>query len=263
MLDTLSRSIEWQSHHHTSTRPDHNNRFLDEGLGCNMQRCDNTRSVEHPGTERTHKCIGIESSNVCTESICQNRPNKLCAFTSGQHHNSCTDQQDGGNAIPKAFYDNSRIMAVLHIIADHSDCRTSSGSPKRDCGQGVESFSRSECMETIEYNTSANRTGIGHDNVDLFADRLTTQKSRYISWRPDLGAMAIDAFSVKWNAINAYAFPPFCLIGRCLAKVRKDQADLLIITPVWPAQPWYPILLGMLIEPPILLPPIPNFLTSP
>ena len=163
MVDTLSRSIEWQSHHHTSTRPDHNNRFLDEGLGCSMQQCDNTRSVEHPGTEITHKCIGIESSNVCTESICQNRQNKPCAFTSGQHHNSCTDQQDGRNVFPKAFSDNSRIMAVLHIKADHSYCRTSSGSPKRDCGQGVESFSRSECMETIEYNTSANRTGIGHD----------------------------------------------------------------------------------------------------
>ena len=104
---------------------------------------------------------------------------------------------------------------------------------------------------------------LGTTDVDLFADRLTPQKSRYISWIPDLGAMVIDAFSVKWNAMNAYVFPPFCLIGRCLPKVRKDQADLLIMTPVWPAQPWYPTLLGMLIELPILLPPIPNILTSP
>ena len=29
MVDTLSRSIEWQSHHYTSTQPDHNNRFLE------------------------------------------------------------------------------------------------------------------------------------------------------------------------------------------------------------------------------------------
>ena len=40
---------------------------------------------------------------------------------------------------------------------------------------------------------------LGTTDVDLFADRLTTQKSRYISWKPDPGAMAIDAFSVKWN----------------------------------------------------------------
>ena len=26
-----------------------------------------------------------------------------------------------------------------------------------------------------------------------------------------------------------YAFPPFCLIGRCLAKIKKDQAKIILI----------------------------------
>ena len=138
MVNTLSRPVKWQDHNHTSTRSDLNTRFLNEGFGCNMQRCDNTRSVEQPRTERTRIFIGIENNNVCTENICQNRQNKPCVFTSGQHHDSCTDQQDGRNAIPKVF---TIIMAVLHIKADHSYYRTSLRSPKRDCGQRVESFS--------------------------------------------------------------------------------------------------------------------------
>ena len=36
-----------------------------------------------------------------------------------------------------------------------------------------------------------------------------------------------------------------------------------MIAPVWQAQPWYPLLLEMLIQKPILLPTFPNMLTSP
>lgn len=83
----------------------------------------------------------------------------------------------------------------------------------------------------------------GTREIDLFADRLTTQKSKYISWKPDPDALATDAFSQTWTTMSAYTFPPFCLIGRCLAKIKKDQAQITLITPVWPAQPWYPTIL--------------------
>ena len=34
-----------------------------------------------------------------------------------------------------------------------------------------------------------------------------------------------------------YAFPPFCLIGRCLARVQQDSAEMVLVTPVWQTQP--------------------------
>jgi len=100
-------------------------------------------------------------------------------------------------------------------------------------------------------------------NIDLFADRLTARKPKYVSWKPDPGAIALDAFSIQWNTWKPYAFPTFCLIGRCLAKIKQDQTDLTIITPVWQTQHWYPLLLEMSIAQPILLPPDQNLLTSP
>ena len=60
-----------------------------------------------------------------------------------------------------------------------------------------------------------------------------------------------------------YAYPPFCLIARCLAKVNKDQAVLVIITPTWQTQAYYPLLLEMSIAVPILLPPMKDLLMSP
>ena len=51
--------------------------------------------------------------------------------------------------------------------------------------------------------------------TDLFADRLNAQTTRYFSWKQDPLAAGTDAFLWQWNE-RCYAFPPFCLIGRCL-----------------------------------------------
>jgi hypothetical protein len=102
---------------------------------------------------------------------------------------------------------------------------------------------------------------LGPVTTDLFASWTNAQKKQYVSWKPDPGAIRCDAFSMKWHE-GMYAFPPFCLINRCLAKVQKEQTELIIITPIWQAQPWYAILLAMSTATPILLPPLPNLLTN-
>ena len=63
--------------------------------------------------------------------------------------------------------------------------------------------------------------------------------------------------------MKGYAFPPFVLIGRVLAKVRKDNATLVLITPLWQAQPWFPTLLQLSIATPILLPQSSDLLSDP
>ena len=60
-----------------------------------------------------------------------------------------------------------------------------------------------------------------------------------------------------------YAFPPFAMIDRCLAKVAQDQATLVVSTPTWNTQPWFLRLLSMAIANPILLPPQQDMLSSP
>lgn len=70
--------------------------------------------------------------------------------------------------------------------------------------------------------------------IDLFASRLTNQLPRYVSWKPDPGAEATDAFSLNWTQHRGYAFPPYVLIGRCLKQVIRQQVpSLVIVTQVW------------------------------
>ena len=94
----------------------------------------------------------------------------------------------------------------------------------------------------------------GTPDIDLFATRLNTQLKRYISWHPDPGAESCDAFSVDWQQYYVYAFPPFSLILRCLRKLELDSGEGIMIVPNWPTQPWFPLLLAMLVEEPLYLP---------
>ena len=51
---------------------------------------------------------------------------------------------------------------------------------------------------------------LGPFSIDLFASRTNHQLPSYCSWRPDPGACTIDAFSVSWDEMTPYLFPPFC-----------------------------------------------------
>ena len=76
----------------------------------------------------------------------------------------------------------------------------------------------------------------GPFTIDLFANRNNTQLERFYSYLPDPLVEQFDALVQPWREENAYAFPPFNLISKCLRKISLEGAALLIICPVWPAQ---------------------------
>ena len=101
-------------------------------------------------------------------------------------------------------------------------------------------------------------------SIDLFASRLNYQIKPFVSWKPDPDALAVDAFSLKWDLYNNfYAFPPFSLINRVLQKIEQDRCYGIVIVPLWKTQVWFPRLLRMLIDSPIILPNNKTMLTLP
>lgn len=94
----------------------------------------------------------------------------------------------------------------------------------------------------------------GPFDIDLFASRLNKKVETYSSWKPDPYAKFIDAFSADWREFNFYAFPPFSLVLQCLEKIRREQSTGTMIVPLWPGQPWFPIIISMLTAVPLILP---------
>ena len=94
---------------------------------------------------------------------------------------------------------------------------------------------------------------MGPCKIDLFASRLTRQLPRFYSWRPDPEAENTDAFSQNWSTTWGFVNPPWCLIPRALSQAKQQQARVIMITPLWVTQLWYPTILEMLEDYPCLL----------
>ena len=91
--------------------------------------------------------------------------------------------------------------------------------------------------------------------IDLFASRLSHQLLQYFSWKPDPFSQGTDVLHQIWGNQFLYAFSPFCLILQVLKKVSYDQTEkMLLITPTWESQIWYPLLQELSIVRLLLLP---------
>ena len=91
-------------------------------------------------------------------------------------------------------------------------------------------------------------------DIDLFATRLNFKIKPFVSWNPDPESIAVDAFTLDWSLYYSYVFAPFSVIQRCLTKIQRDGAKTLMIVPWWPTAVWWPQMLRLLVDRPLLLP---------
>lgn len=84
----------------------------------------------------------------------------------------------------------------------------------------------------------------GTPDVDLFASRLNHQVPCYASWGPDPFCSFVNAFTFKWSEFDlCFIFPPFRLMTRCVQKIREEGANAVVVSPSWPGQPWWSVML--------------------
>ena len=95
----------------------------------------------------------------------------------------------------------------------------------------------------------------GNPSIDIFATCLNAKLPLYCSLVPDPQAVFEDAFRHPWDDLDLYAFPPFPLIGRVVARVRESShLAMTLVAPLWPEKEWFADLLLLLTQPPLALP---------
>ena len=101
-------------------------------------------------------------------------------------------------------------------------------------------------------------------NIDLFATRFNNKLPQFVSPVPDTLAVAVDALSLQWEGMDAYAFPPAAILGKVVEKLRDSHCKrIILIAPGWPNMPWFWDLVTMSSQIPLSLPNLPNLLTQP
>jgi len=96
--------------------------------------------------------------------------------------------------------------------------------------------------------------------ADMFASSATVQAAEdgrplpYWSMLADGKSAGVDALTADWRGLGrVYAFPPVGLVGFVLQLVHEQHASVLLITPKWPAQWWWPVLLERAVMGPVEL----------
>ena len=70
----------------------------------------------------------------------------------------------------------------------------------------------------------------GTPMVDLFASEENRKAKIFCSWIPSHLALATDTLSVSRENMEAYAFPPICLIPKVLQHMKRFQCQLILIS---------------------------------
>ena len=87
--------------------------------------------------------------------------------------------------------------------------------------------------------------------VDMFATVHNTHLPQFMSPVPEPRALVIDALSQDWQGKSMYVFPPFSLLNKIIQKLSTTQmGEVILITPWWPSQPWFPHLLRLSVDHP-------------
>ena len=94
----------------------------------------------------------------------------------------------------------------------------------------------------------------GNPNIDLFATSLNFKVTTFVSPVPDPRAYAVDAMSLSWEGMFAYAFPPFRFLAPVLHKITGEKCRIIVIAPAWLKQAWFANLLRLSCARPLVLP---------
>lgn len=187
------------------------------------------------------KALCSHLSNTCIKLMTDNSTTVACINKMGSTKEACNDvtREIWLWCLEKdIFLLAAHIPGVDNVIADEES--------RKDRSSAEWKLDRNIFLEIERIS--------GPFHIDLFASRVNAQIDKFVSWKPDPEAWVVNAFSIDWKIEGLYCFPPFILISRILSKVQQEKAKMTIIAPLWRNQVWFPKIMRMLIDFPMLLP---------
>ena len=255
MVEGLLKNEQWQKHF-APGRTRHNIlRCFQARMGGTFESSKNKGSMELGGKGKiTHKLAGVKAAFLALQAFLPQLKH--------QHVQIGIDNKTAMTYINKLGGTRSHRLTFLalemwNFAADRNLTLSAVYVPGEE-NQIADKKSR-VFQNSLEWNVhpavlQALQKEVGCFGIDLFATWVNHQDPAFVSWRPEPGTVATNAFNVKWGFQLACLFPPFCMIKRCLRKIQQDQSHCVLITPVWKSSPWYPVILSLLVGQPLLLP---------
>ena len=206
-----------------------------EGVGRSSQDLQSERSLVSRSVSPSYQCSGAPSSVQFTQSsgasdrhIREENSNQIRQF------DSCVVyKQTGRDKISYPLSSHQTSTDMVYPTGNFSHSCTHPGNRQHSSRQSV-TGSVSESHGVVSspqiVQTIFERVGI-FPTMDLFATRHNKQTQVFCSRTWDEKAFAIDALSISWNRMTAYAFPPISLIYKVIQKIQEEDCVIILVAP--------------------------------
>ena len=226
------------------------------GLGCSPPRSKRVRGVVRPGEVVAHQSSRNEGPVPGASGFSRRCSRSPCDRDVRQLHGCGVHQQTGRHGVEASMFVDQPPSEMDGVFRRPSRSEVSSRRVQRPgrCTQPHGQVVGTEWSLHPQVARALLRTW-GNPSIDLFATCLNAKLPLYCSLVPDPQAVFEDAFRHPWDDLDLYAFPPFALVGRVIARVQQSsRVAMTLVAPLWPEKEWFADLLLLLTQPPLVLP---------
>ncbi len=250
---------------------DTDNRRLQLRLGCSPRQHPLLGKVDSTGVKEPRKRSRDNGSSQSDPSLSGEPPGRSPSRPDGQYHSPVLSElEGGGDQVPVSQPISSGDPSLVSGQVDHD----SSGSPvrsrQRRSRHSISSFFESpnqagQLGGVVSRSGPSQPTvsGGGSPIVDLFATAANAKVPAFYSRTAEPSACRGDSFRADWSRGLLYMYPPIPLLHLALHKIRREEADVIAILPWWPRRGWFPLVLSLLVDLPVVLPVRPDVISNP
>ena len=226
------------------------------GLGCSPPRSKRVRGVVRPGEVVAHQSSRNEGPVPGLSSLSRDCLRSPCDRNVRQLHGCGVRQQTGGHGVEASVFVDQPPSEMGGVFRRPSRSEISSRRVQRPgrCTQP----SRASCGDRVVSPPSGGESTSSYvgQSVDRPVRDLPQREAAPVLLAcSDPQAVFEDAFRHPWDDLDLYAFPPFALVGRVIARVQQSsRVAMTLVAPLWPEKEWFADLLLLLTQPPLVLP---------
>lgn len=238
------------------TRPINNSalRCIQSGLGSSAEWPVSHRGyMVSRGSKSPHQLSGVASCLPSNQGIWEDLAEHHGLTVNGQRYSSELCKPERGHSLQGPVPVSNNNMDLVHREEYHPPSRAPYRPFELTSQQGVQNSEGPMRLETEPVSVPL--------EVDLFASRLHDETASSLLQLETRSRGR--GFMQNWVTSRGFADPPWCLIHCCLTKVRKQAARIVLITPLWKTQPWFPLVLELLEDYPRKIPQQPDLVSMP
>ncbi|XP_042299886.1 flocculation protein FLO11-like [Sceloporus undulatus] len=247
MVARLPKRVHRYALRPASTTNDSDDGCVDGRLGCTPSGPMRKREVVPAGTCAPHQRAGNVGGREGSESIRIHRFRQGDSTQDRQHNCDVLCQQTGR-------HQSRTLLDITLRIWDWCIHR-------RILLQAIHLPGEENTLaDQLSRTSTCHEWRLHPETVDLFATASNSHCPQFCS-RVRHESPFEDAFAFDWSRETIYAFPPFPLLTRVVSKMSRERVNAILITPWWPRQPWFPLLLHLSNGEFLRLEPRPDLLT--